>query len=237
MSIRNEGRLINSEEAAKSLGVSRRRVQAMARVGQLRAVRTDGRSVLIDADSLKRAKISRGQGGRPYSPELAMAALYMLSGTDASWITAQQRYRLKKSMMQSDAFSLVAKVRRRAITREYWTDERYLDELRGSVILSAGCEQMAARFQLMPPVVVEGYIRQSDLGEFERRFRLQRNVKPTVVRIHVADFVPDSGANAVMPLAVCAADLADYAEPRESRAGLMSLDDMLAESRRKAANS
>lgn len=60
---------------------------------------------------------------------------------------------------------------------------------------------------------------------------IRENTSPTTLIMHTTVFLPPHGDE--MPLSVCAADLAQSADPRESNAGLDMLDSLLHDFNRK----
>lgn len=64
-----------------------------------------------------------------------------------------------------------------------------------------------------------------------KRTFIRENASPTTLIIHTTVFLPPHGDE--MPLSVCAADLAQSADPRESNAGLDMLDSLLHDFNRK----
>lgn len=222
----NDLDVITTRDAARRLGVSESRVRNMIAAGQLRTIRTDGRSRLIVADSVKKAKTLRGRSGRPYSPGMAMGALFMLSRITPGWLTSQQRYRLKTSLLDCDGLQLVGKVRSRAVIKEYWVGESAMTELREHMRISGAHDGVRAVFRLPAVDMLEGYVTEEELPKLEREFRLFETISSTSnLRLHIADILPDG--EGAMPLAVCATDLAESADTREMREGVNALNDML----------
>lgn len=116
MAIRTNRTLLTRQEASRLLGVSERRVRALCAEGRLESL---GNGTLITEASVRRQARWRGADGRLYSRNIAVAALYMLSGVDAPWLRRQQRYRLREYLKRIDAENLTRLVRRRTTMIEY----------------------------------------------------------------------------------------------------------------------
>ncbi|RYN14418.1 DNA-binding domain, excisionase family [Bifidobacterium animalis subsp. animalis] len=230
MSIRLNQTMATTAEAARKLSVSQRRVQQMVADGALESVSSDARSYLIPVPELRRARLRSGKVGRPYSPSHALASLYLLSDLPASWIGAQQRYRIKNSLLNTrTAEELVHRVCNRARTEEYWCAAHHLEELRHSLALSGISSPYRDSFQLFESTAVEGYLSESNLAELVRRHRLDSDAPTANVQLHIVEpsLWEKMRAAEEVPLAVCAADLAESVDLRESRAGLSVLEELL----------
>ena len=209
------------------LDVSERRIVALCHAGELETFTLDSGAILIAEDSVRRQMRWRGKDGRPYAPDMAFAALYLLSGNAVPWIGRQQRYRLNNYLRATDAENLTRLTRRRAQVAEYWCRDSMLDSVATIVRPSAATGALAESFHLVPLNVVEGYIRYGDWKDIVRKCRLRREATPIKVRLHVSEALPDG--DGPMPIGVCAADLAESLNPRERRAGLETLDRLIAE--------
>lgn len=230
MAIRTNRTLLTRREAARRLGVSERRVSALRAAGRLESLSAGGGS-LVTEDSVRRQSQWQGADGRPYSPDMAFGALYMLSGLDAPWLGRQQRYRLKGYLRQMDAENLTRLTRRRAMMVEYWCRDSNLAKVETLIRPSAATGILAGMFQLTVTDVVEGYIAADALDDIVRQCRLKQGVTPVRVRLHVTDNLPAGEGS--MPLGVCAADLAESNDPRERRAGLETLQQLIDDHHRK----
>lgn len=77
---------LTTAEAAKLLGVSQRRVQALVKARRIAVVRSVGRTMLLDAASVEAlAREDRPRGGRPPWPDEDLALL----GTDTDAAVAK----------------------------------------------------------------------------------------------------------------------------------------------------
>lgn len=230
VTIRTNRTLLTRREAALRLGVSERRVSALRAAGRLESLSAGGGS-LVTEDSVRRQSQWQGADGRPYSPDMAFGALYMLSGLDAPWLGRQQRYRLKGYLRQMDAENLTRLTRRRAMMVEYWCRDSNLAKVKALIRPSAATGILAGMFQLTVTDVVEGYIAADALDDAVRQCRLKQGTTPVRVRLHVADSLP--AGERTMSLGVCAADLAESNDPRERRAGLETLQQLIDDHHRK----
>lgn len=234
MGIRTSQTLLTRNEVAQRLGVSGRRVNMLRASGALEAIPA-GNGMLFTEDSVRRQARWQGMGGRPYSSGMAFAALYLLSGLDVPWLGRQQRCRLNVYLNQVDAESLTRLIRKRATMIEYWCRESNLGRVTGLIRLSAATGELADSFRLTATNRVEGYITASALDDVVRQCRLKSGVAPVRVRLRVSDDLPEG--DGAMPLAVCAADLAESSDLREQRAGLEALQQFIDEYNRKERRS
>lgn len=230
MVIRTNRTLLTRREAARRLGVSERRVGALCAAGELESFSV-GTVTLVTEDSVRRQAQWQGAYGRPYSPDMAFAALYVLSGLEAPWLGRQKRYRLKGYLRQMDAKNLARLTRRRATMVEYWCRDSNLSKVADFIRPSAATGVLADSFQLTVTDVVEGYVAADASDDVVRQCRLKQGVTPIRARLHVAGDLPVG--EGPMPLGVCAADLSESDDPRERRAGLETLQQLIDDYRRK----
>lgn len=219
--------LLTRHEAAQKLGVSERRISALCHSGDLRTVATGGREIMIAAESVRKYSRWNSRKGRPYSAEMAFAVLYLLSGLDAPWLDAQQRYRARRYLSSASAEDVIWMCRKRATVVEYWAREVRLDDISQRIRISAGTGASAADFDLAETDFVEGYVAADTVESVVGECRMRRNVTPIRVRLRIADFLPEG--EGAMPIAVCAADLAESDDERERYAGLQKLTAVLEE--------
>ncbi|MEE8667549.1 MAG: helix-turn-helix domain-containing protein [Bifidobacterium mongoliense] len=231
MAIHTNRTLLTQQEAAKALGVGVRRITDLRRAGDLDSLHGEAGRYLIVADSVRRYALVAGRGGRPYSPQMAFAALYLISGEPVPWLDAQRRYRLKRYLRETETADLVRLTRRRAQTREYWCRDSLMDKVRESIRISGATGRLADLFHLAPGTIVEGYADVPTAKQVIHDCRLRLGGEPTGVRLRTAVALPAHDGNdgsPAMPLGVCAADLAESDDPRERRAGVETLGRLLA---------
>lgn len=220
-----EGTLLNTRDAAERLGVSASRVRSLAKNGCLKTVRY-GRNIYMTETSVERyAGLNRKQG-RLFSPRIAFAALYLISDREADWLTASERYRLRKLLAGLDASRLMTLCDRRAEVRDYWCMDVRLRQVAGRIRLSAASGDIAHEFGLVETGNVEGYVTRDIADGLVSDNRLVEDSNPTNVRLHIIDgwMAEDTGD---MPVGVCAADLASSNDIREKYAGLEKLENLL----------
>ncbi len=258
MSIFVNDTLLTREEAASQLAVSTQRVSALCSNHLLTTYTFGSRKILISLDSVNRYKQQNYKSGRAYAPSLAFAALFMLSCCEVSWINRQQKYRIEAYLRSITPQELVNRSKNRAKTIEYWCRKSRLAELSNHLILSAATGNMHSQFQLTRTDKIEGYISSNNLEDLVNKFHLKNkedgvdssiiNVKLRVIDSKVFDFISQNvsshinedtqvtSAKSFMPIAVCAADLAESLDVRERQAGLNKLSELLAKNNQAIKN-
>lgn len=250
MSIFVNDTLLTREEAAAKLAVSTQRVSALCSNHLLTAYTFGSRKILISLDSVNRYKQQNSKSGRAYAPSLAFAALFMLSGCEVSWINRQQKYRIEAYLRSISPQDLVNRSKNRAKTMEYWCRKSRLAELSKHLILSAATGNMHTQFQLTQVDKIEGYISSNNLGDLINKLHLKKsedgadssiiNVRLRVIEdsevfyfirqnssSRITEGTQESSVKSFMPIAVCAADLAESFDVRERQAGLNKLSELL----------
>lgn len=197
-------------EAAGQLGVTRRQVQRLASTGTLRASRTPGGALAVDAGSLPTFRPGRG---RPWSPTMAWGALWRLSGLEPVGLTATQRRRLDAHLPGIEPERLMAVVRNKARLVTFTASRRAVESLRPFVAVTDG------------PADLQGYVGPERLAELTAHHPIARDPTGNVV-LHVID-LPAVAELAEVPVAVRAVDLAASSDPEQQRVGLVRLDDLL----------
>lgn len=251
MSIFVNDTLLTREEAATKLAVSTQRVSALCSNHLLTTYTFGSRKILISLDSVNRYKQQNSKSGRLYAPSLAFAALFMLSGCEVSWINRLQKYRIEAYLRSITTQELVNRSKNRAKTMEYWCRKSRLVELSDHLILSAATGNMRSQFQLTQTDKIEGYVSSNSLGDLINKFHLKNsengadssiiNVKLRVIEdsevfdfisqnvsSHITEDTQESSTKSFMPIAVCAADLAESLDLRERQAGLNKLAELIA---------
>lgn len=252
MSIFVNDTLLTREEAAAKLSVSTQRISALCSNHLLTTYAFGSRKILISLDSVNRYKQQNSKSGRAYAPSSAFAALFMLSGCEVSWINRQQKYRIEVYLRSISSQDLVNRSKNRAKTIEYWCRKSRLAELSDHLILSAATGGMHSQFQLTQTEKIEGYISSIKLEDLINKFHLKNkedgvsssvaNVKLRVIEdSKVFDFISQNvssrinedaqvtSAKSFMPIAVCAADLAESLDVRERQSGLNILSKLITE--------
>ncbi|MBT1174517.1 hypothetical protein JS530_03160 [Bifidobacterium sp. LC6] len=124
-----------------------------------------------------------------------------------------------------DAENLTRLTRRRSTTIEYWCRDSNLGKIRQLIRPSSATGEMADTFHLASTDMVEGYVAADALIDIVQQCRLKQGVVPVRVRLRVSDSLPVG--DGTMPIAVCAADLAESIDPRERQAGLSVLQQLI----------
>jgi excisionase family DNA binding protein len=218
---------MSTAEAARRLGVSRREVQRLAQSGELAAARTIGDAYVIDplaANARARAEVERG---RPWSPEVAWAALWLISDLEVTWLDYYQRRRLDRRLASITVDRLLASTRRRASVTRFRGTPTALNEVRRSLILSGLSASGILRTDLVPDdTVVDGYAEERQSHALVRRWELAPDPEGRIV-IRTTDAPDVLQREGVMPAGVVAADLAGSNDARERSAGRRALQTIL----------
>lgn len=107
---------ITTMAAAERLGLTERRVRALAGMGDLIITRRVGGAMLIDAGSVSHLSKSSPEGreGRPWAAATAWTAIALLSGRSADWSSVRAANRVERALVGMRPEIFVEKVRRRA---------------------------------------------------------------------------------------------------------------------------
>jgi excisionase family DNA binding protein len=125
--------LVTTEEAARLLGVSVRRVQQMLETGDLSRVARG----LVDRTSVE-LYLSSQHGGRTrvWSTPMAWGAIALLSGWSSTWLGPVQAFRLRTALHEThDARQLVARCRNRAEVHTYSGHRSVASSLAAAVLV------------------------------------------------------------------------------------------------------
>lgn len=224
MAIETAETLLTTQEAAEKLGVGDRRIRSLVSQHLLNAVK-EGDRLYITNESVRRLNHVDRKRGRTFSPRIAFASLYMISGESVNWLSASEKYQLKKRLTTLNATDLVSLCRNRARLCSMWCRENRLEKVTQEIRLSAGTGELAAEFNLTETSDVEGYLLESDLQRIVEQAKLRSDFQPANVRLHVSSYIPNGSGN--MPIGVCSADLADSLDVRECGAGFDKLTQLL----------
>ena len=215
------------DELSKNLGVSRRRAQALAQSGELRAERL-GSMWVVDPDDLAEYKLRR-KSGRPITPAVAWQILASLSGAQPAEVDRMVAYRARQHLLGA---SIVEKVRnsRRFVDRYRWrvlADD--LVPIRVGGVLSGVPAAEARWFDVVAAdSLPKVYVARSRVEELVQSLSpLERSTQPNVEVLVPSDgWVLGSGVAA--PAAVVAADLLLDVDPRVRRAAEHHLESLQA---------
>jgi excisionase family DNA binding protein len=214
--------------AAERLGVSQRQVQRLIASGELPAARTAGDAWVVNAAALNALARTRPAPGRPWSPAVAWAALWQLSGLDHDWLDRRSASRLSQRLVELRVDGLLHACRRRAIVHRYRVSESFLPMLADSLIRTGASAMRADTFGMGPDRSrFDGYCADDALDDLVRRFHLVDDPRGNAT-IRVTNLLKgELGGRREMPLAVVAADLAESIEARERAAGRLVLEGAL----------
>lgn len=213
-------------DAAQRLGVGSHRVYELIKCGTVDAQKVSERTTLVEATSLLRYQAFARKAGRPFGPSMAMGALWILSGAEASWLTYHQRRRALQALEDFSAEDLAAKCRRRAKVVRLRIDGSFVDEAM-SVIRPSGLSALDFYdFDLiLSKNIYEGYIDAVGLSHLRERCFAESDARGNLI-VHVAEGSYLKGASP-MPEAVVALDLAESLDIRTRRAGLEKLEGLI----------
>jgi hypothetical protein len=218
-----------TSEASRRLGVSQRQVQRLAASGRLAGARRVGNSLVVDATSVAVLNSQAVRRGRPWTPGVAWAGLWRLSGLETGWVTGQPSTRLDERLARLDARSLAWATRGRASVARFRASGTALSLIGGRLRLT-GVSALDQGRDLLAPATdrIEGYATAEELGMLVEEFYLvPDDLGPVTIR--VADHPAAASWVGLMPVAVIGVDLLDSADPREQAAGEHLLDTLLKE--------
>lgn len=213
------------DEIAEDLGISRRRAQALAQSGELRAERLASMWV-VHPEDVAEYKLRR-KAGRPVSPAVAWQMLLLLSGVESPETDRMVAFRARRHLLGE---SILGKLRRsrRTVARHRW---RILTDDLGGVLESGVLTGASAAdgdwFDVVAAdAVPKVYLAQSRVEEINRSLLpLMQSSEPNVeVLIPSEEWVLGLGRRA--PDAVVAADLLLDPDPRTRRAAEHHLDSL-----------
>ena len=213
-------------QAADILCVSRHEIARLTREGRIRAIKTAGGALLLDAIDVQLYKNIHQGKGRPLSPAIAWASLWILSGLDAYWLSYPQLRRLNAKLAAISASDLLWQTRTRVHTKRYRASESFFERLKSDLVLtgkSSGFDEFSLVEQKQ---VVEGYTTDS-FEMLEKKYHLIEDTNGNAV-IHLA-LGPVWLVNKAeaITIAAAAADLAMSLDTRERQAGLRTLERLL----------
>lgn len=226
--------------AAAELGVSPRQVARLAHAGELEVTRVVGRAFLLDAASVHRLGQMRRQRGRPWNERVAWAALALLSGQEAQWLSEPERTRLKHRLRRIRAGDVAFFARRRAVTvrmsgwggiGELVASDRFT--VTGVTAIDED-RDLATQFGLASTMRrgVDGYVGMGDFDALAEDYGLINDREGDVTIRVVSDrnphFCPpheDTGRRS--PIAAVAIDLMDSLDTRERSAGISVLQELI----------
>jgi len=127
---------MSTAEAGRQLGVRVRQVQRLASTGLLTQVGAVGRTMLIDARSVRRVTAQGLRRGRLWSAKAIAATLDLLAHQETTRLSSAERKRPTARLANPSAEDLVRATRSRAVVRRYRSSESFVDRVREQVSLT-----------------------------------------------------------------------------------------------------
>ena len=214
----NARRSVGSSELARRLGLDESRVRRLAASGKLPA-RKVGHDWLFEIDLIGSEFSKDRSRGRPFSRESALGVLFLASGADAPWLTPAARSRLRRRL--KDVAKMRPRLRSRGERRLYSAPASLLRDLRKDQAFVQSGVSASERYgmRIASQSALEGYADASLIDRLTHRYALERvGEREANLVVHVVPrrLLPDGR---VMPIAVVAADLADYSDERTRSVG------------------
>jgi excisionase family DNA binding protein len=207
---------MSTDEAARSMGISRQRVRVLAREGRLNA-RKIGHRWIVEAPLGDRSPRS----GRPLSAASAWAGLALLEGEKPRWVPVTALSRLRRRVRDIE---WLIRVLRASEPRSRIERLRVLpSDLRKITsemsVVATGLSAISREFDLMPGGEgLDAYISADGLRRLKRRFRPAPGGRDSNLTLRIPAVAWVLGFSQA-PLAVVAADLLDSLDARAARAG------------------
>src|SRR5437763_1917105 len=212
-------------ESAERLGVSPRRVRAIARSKRL-GEETSRRLRLLDPAEVERLARTERPAHRTLEPANAWALLALASGdpslaSSLDAVSPSARSRLRARLREGSLPDLVPLLRKRADMRLLRADDADLEAIMAEpgVVPTGVSVADVYRFDIAAPSTAELYATAQLATALARKYALEPSSRANVV-LHVVStawpFAPDT---ARAPALVAAVDLADSPDQRTARAG------------------
>lgn len=221
---------ITSHVASGILGVSPREVRRLAAEGRIQGSRYMGRTLVLDAAAVHRLARERRRPGRPWSERVAWAALNLLSGKEAGWLSSAERTRLMHRLRKTTAEELEHLAMRRARVRRFRGRESALDDLGAHIVPTGGSAvddtQLRLRGLAGATRRLDGYLPLPELQTLRENFGLIEDPSGNVTLRGVS--VEDAFADGITPRAAVFLDLAGSLNTRESVTGLREVATLIA---------
>lgn len=212
---------ITSQTASAILGVSPREVRRLAAAGKLQGARHLGRALVLDSEAVQRLAREPRRRGRPWSERVAWAALSLLSGGDAAWLSSAERSRLKRRLRKTTVDDLQYLASRRARVLVFRARPTVLPDLTGYVVPTGASALSAMQLRELGLTAadrnLDGYVPAVELARLQGKFGLIEDSSGNVTLRAVT--VEDAFSGGVAPPAAIMLDLAGSLDTRESAAG------------------
>lgn len=221
---------MTSRDASGILGVSPREVRRLAAEGRIQGSHYVGRTLVLDAAEVHRLAHGHRRPGRPWSERVAWAALNLLSGREASWLSAAERTRLMHRLRRITAEDLEHLAMHRARVRRFRGRESTLDDLESYIVPTGNSALDDAQLGLLGLAGaahgLDGYAPLSEFGSLLEKFGLIEDPAGNVTLRGVS--VEEAFEDGVTPRAAVFLDLAGSLNTRERVAGLREASTLIA---------
>lgn len=216
--------LISVSDAAKRLGLSARRVRALAANGRIPAQKVASRW-FVEVDRLSERRRSSGARGRPFSDRHSLGLLFLASGEDPQWLSAYEKWRLRRYALPR-LRELLPRLGGRAKVHSVQAPESLVKRLANDSNFARSGVSAAEHYgaDVLGRSVLDGYYGERDFKDMIYRYALRPMPEAAanlVVRAIESEDV--LSGRRFMPSGVVAADLADSVDPRTRRAGMQLL--------------
>lgn len=213
--------VLSVAEAAAQLGVSAQQVRQLIRSGELEAQRL-GHAFLVPADAVVRRASQESPPGRRFAPANAWAILSIADGKSAPWLSADDRWRVKRHLAGQSLERLRPRLVDRAKVVRLRAHPSLLKRLRDDPDLMLSGVSAARELRLGLVGVgdqLDAYVDSSKFGQLVRRYQLRPSRDPNVVLRVVPPIGWRSLPGRVAPAPAVALDLLDHPEPRVQQVG------------------
>ncbi|KLO41456.1 hypothetical protein ABW17_14140 [Mycobacterium nebraskense] len=221
---------ITSHVASGILGVSPHEVRRLAAEGRIQGSHYIGRTLVLDAAAVHRLAREQRQPGRPWSARVAWAALNLLSGKEARWLSPSERTRLMHRLRKITAEELEYLAMHRAWVRRFRGRTSTLDDLESYIVPTGGSALDDTQLGLLGLAgatrSLDGYVPLSELEILQEKFGLIEDPSGNVTLRGVS--VEDAFEDGITPRAAVFLDLAGSLNTRESAAGLREATTLIA---------
>jgi excisionase family DNA binding protein len=220
---------MTSETASALLGVSPREVRRLAAQGRLPGARYLGRTLVLDSEAVHRLAREPRRRGRPWSERVAWAALSLLSGGAAAWLSSAELSRLKHRIRKIAVDDLRYLASRRAGVLVFRAHPAVLPALAGYVVPTGASALSAAQLRELGLTDadrhLDGYVPASELAGVQAKYGLVEDPSGNVTLRAVT--VEDAFSGGVAPRAAIMMDLAGSLDTRESAAARREIGTMI----------
>jgi excisionase family DNA binding protein len=232
--------LITVEDAAKRLGISKKRVYGLTAAGALSPHPIGANRYLLDSAEVEARRAQGVVTGRPLDQLSAWAVLWLGLGRDdhdlgpgAAYLARNTRWRVRQRLgngpVSESLAALAPRLRNRARSvqlRAHPSDLRRL-VAEPSLVRTGVSAAPDVGADLVAADEVEGYVSVDDMARLREKFFLEESRKPNVLLRVLQPPWPFPPDTRVAPATAVALDLLDSTDERTRRAGrelLRSLD-------------